>query len=148
MNVGYENCSASDLGKLIGVDGGTIRLYCRQGLINATNVSDGTTNARWLIPDSEVDRVIGIIDDKGKRNLGKQLRFMKAQSETESVVEPEVEDKPEDAVIGGVNITKIADLSYKIADIKEELANIEARKNQLENELDSLKETVLKVYGF
>ena len=146
MNVKFNQYSPDDLAKLINVDGASIRYLCRLGIIDATNVSDGTSKARWLIPDSEVNYILDVVDKRGKRKLGQTLKMLRGQKNTQES-KPKAEEKPKDAVIAGININKVAELTYRVADIKEELANIDARKNQLETELQDIKSTILEVLG-
>lgn len=135
MNVAYNENSASDVAKMFGVSYPTVTSWCRLGYIKATNVSDGSKNARWLISDSEVQRISDLIDRHGARMWMVYSGTESVEEKVDTVVEKHVAEIVKPVVI----TTKVepsedfVDLYWKIKEAKEELENVIARKNQLEN---------------
>lgn len=122
MNVAFDKNNTSDVATMLGVSPQVITSWCRQGLIKAINVSDGTKKARWLISDEEVQRVSNLINKYGARMWI-----------TYADVVPIVEVKKPATVSKTEPSDEFVDLYWKIKEAKEELENVIARKNQLEN---------------
>lgn len=124
MNVAFDKNNTSDVATMLGVSPQVIASWCRKGLIKATNVSDGDKKARWLISDEEVQRVSDLIRKHGVRMW---TTYAAVEPVEKVAVVPVVEVKkaePSDEFV---------DLYWKIKEAKEELENVIARKNQLEN---------------
>ncbi len=144
MNVSYEHINPADAATILGVSPSVVCSWCRKKYIKATNMSDGEVKARWMIPDAEVQRVSDLITKYGKRmwmthNIPQETLPVVIESKPlteEKVMEyqPTARIEPSDEFV---------DLYYRIKDIKEELNNIEARKNQLMNELEELKQQLM-----
>lgn len=146
MNVKFDSFSTSDVAEILKVSNQSVATWCRKGHIKAVNVSDGTAKARWMIPDSEVDRVSTLMKTYGK------VRWCHHSSEgIKPVTQPSQEIIPEEPkeeipvrrndVMENVN--KIADIVYKIADLDDEEENLRARLKQIENEREDYKKQVM-----
>lgn len=57
MNVPYNEINLTDAAKRIGVDYSTIAGWCRKGLINFIDLSEGTTKPRYMLLEKEVDKL-------------------------------------------------------------------------------------------
>lgn len=130
MNVAFDKNNTSDVATMLGVSPQVITSWCRQGLIKATNVSDGTKKARWLISDEEVQRVSNLINKYGARMW---ITYADAEPVEKVTVVPVVEVKKPATVSKAEPSDEFVDLYWKIKEAKEELENVIARKNQLEN---------------
>lgn len=154
MNVAYNEISCVDAAKMIGVDKSTITAWRRKNRINCINVSNGNKYGRYMIPDKEVEYLRKLKKDYGSMKQA-MLHYQKNWEENwDNVKEPE----PENTVIKSVvtNITventkskkfdvdSIATTISYIQDIKERLNDIEAEKNQLTAELESLRKEVME----
>jgi len=47
MNVAYDQISTADAARMLKVDKTTIAYWCRNGIINFINVSDGNNKGRY-----------------------------------------------------------------------------------------------------
>lgn len=130
MNVAFNENNASDVAMMLGVSYPVITAWCRKGLIKATNVSDGDKKARWLISDEEVQRVSDLIRKHGVRMW---TTYAAVEPVEKVAVVPVVEVKKPEANLRTEPSDDFVDLYWKIKDAKEELENVIARKNQLEN---------------
>jgi hypothetical protein len=130
MNVAFNKNNANDVATMLGVSHSVVTSWCRKGLIKATNVSDGDKKARWLISDEEVQRVSNLINKYGARMW---ITYSAAEPVEKVAVVPVVEVKKSEAAIKAEPSDEFVDLYWKIKEAKEELENVIARKNQLEN---------------
>ena len=130
MNVAFNKNNANDVATMLGVSYPVVTAWCRQGLIKATNVSDGDKKARWLISDEEVQRVSNLINKYGARMW---TTYAAVEPVEKVAVVPVVEVKKSEATIKAEPSDEFVDLYWKIKEAKEELENVIARKNQLEN---------------
>lgn len=165
-NVKYDETNCSDLAKSLKIDKSTVQAWCRKGYIHCIDVSEKESKRpRYLIPDSEVDRITKLVRKYGKRkwllyneeikpvvsplegarveetmNIDdiykafgqerpkEESSFNKLnEDETEVVVEPVAVNSAQPLNIDADEVTRII---LKLQDIKEELENIEARKNK------------------
>lgn len=67
MNVAYDQINCSDAAKRIGVTIACIQRWCRDGIINFINVSDGTERARYLLEEDEVAYLQDLVKKFGVR---------------------------------------------------------------------------------
>ena len=130
MNVAFDKNNAKDVAAILGVSYPVVTAWCRQGLIKATDVSDGDKKARWLISDEEVQRVSNLISKYGTRMW---TTYAAAEPAKEVVVVPVAGIKEPQAIIKAEPSDEFVDLYWKIKDAKEELENVIARENQLKN---------------
>lgn len=144
MNVSYEHINPADAATILGVTPSVVCSWCRKKYIKAINMSDGSVKARWMIPDAEVQRVSDLMTKYGKR-------MWMTHNEPQASLPVVIESKPltEEKVMEYQPESKIEpsdefiDLYYKIKDIKEELNNLDARKNQLMHELEDMKQQLM-----
>lgn len=148
MNATYEQTSPSDASQMLGVTKQTITSWCRKGIIKSFDVSDGNSKKpRYVIPDDELNRVYDLIHTHGTR---KWMLYNKPSREEHIVEEPIVIEPeipiPEPAKYEARFTSKadeIAKTILYIQDIKELLEDIEAERNQLTAELETLRNEVL-----
>lgn len=145
MNVAYDQFSTNDVAKILGTSPQTVTSWLRKGYIEATNVSDGVEKARYMFDDEEVTKVQNLIKHYGgfswmnhveKKTVAKPIALPVTQ-----IIAPMVEQpKPENTFSADKVMNKI----LKIQDLKEELEDIEARRNQLMAEIETLRNEVME----
>lgn len=67
MNVPYNQINLSDAAKRIGVDYSTVAGWCRRGQINFIDLSEGTTNPRYMLLEKEVEKLKSERKKNGKQ---------------------------------------------------------------------------------
>lgn len=67
MNVAFDQISCADAAKMINVDYTTVVGWCRNGIVNCTNVCDGTSRGRYLLEEEEVDYIKDLVKKFGPR---------------------------------------------------------------------------------
>lgn len=143
MNVTYDNFNTTDVAKIIGVAPQTITAWVRSGYVNAINVSDGTDKARYMFSDDEVTRVQKRIKEHGTR---KWMLYSKKEVEAKKdlviIAAPQI---VEQASAKKFDADKVMDKILKLQDLKEQLENLEAERNQVMNEIEALRKEVMEV---
>lgn len=151
MNVAFDKISAADAARMLGVDRCTVQGWCRNGLINFTNVGDGNTVPRYMIEEDEVHYISELIKKFGSTRSA-MLRYRKnwrdgrkpapvkepVVVECENVFEPI--EEPKDTV---ASADKIANTILYIRRVKERIEDCKAELEQLENEYAELKQEVI-----
>lgn len=162
MNVAYNQISASDAAKTIGVDYSTVVSWCREGRINSVNVSEGTKNGRYMLSEDEVAYIKTLKQKFGKQFIRKYRKdWKRGMMPAEKAV---LEVKPAEPVVKPVatiksvvvNITKeepaksdridIDEIAIKIGyiqDIKDKIEKLEQEKLKLMEEYDKLRAEVI-----
>ena len=141
MNVAYDQISTADAAKMLKVDKTTVAYWCRNGIINFINVSDGNNKGRYMLTEDEVQHIKACIKEFGKskwiKNYNKNWReeVQPLGIGEEETLAPVKEKKKFD--LDSVMTT----ISY-MQDIKERMEDIMAEYNQLENEYHQLKQEV------
>lgn len=69
MNARIDMYSPDEVAKSVGVTGATIRNWCRDGIINCNNVSDGSVDARYEIPEDELRYLRGLAREYGSKKV-------------------------------------------------------------------------------
>ena len=155
MNVAYNQINCSDASRIIGVNYSTVVRWCRDGKINATNISEGTEKGRYVITETEVDYLKTL-----KQKFGRHFirRYRKDWERGRQPATPEQETKPiatlKDTTLNTnfkpiditdtVNIDELAIKIGYIQDLKERLATLEVEKAKLSAKLDVLRDEVLE----
>ena len=68
MNVGYKDINCEDAAKIIGVDKTTVRGWCKNNLINYTDISNkGSKKGRYQISESEAHHIAQLVREHGPR---------------------------------------------------------------------------------
>lgn len=153
MNVAYNQISCSDAAKIIGVDYSSVTTWCRSGRINCINISEGTINGRYVIPEDEVDYIKTLKQKFGKQFIRKYRKDWKRgrqPAETYIKEEPQVTLKDfqyidTDSVITNTK-TDIKDIANKIAtiqDIKTRLEELDKERQKLSDKLETLRDEVM-----
>ena len=147
MNVRFDMNSTGDVAKMLGVTPAVIASWCRLGVISFSDVSEpGSARPRYMFTDDEVTRVMNLRGKYGKA-------WMRHAKET---VVPQVDKvieapKPQLAYIKELSdeakkrresVDKLADKIERVRDLKEELNDIEARRNQLLREIELIKNEI------
>ena len=147
MNVGFEEFNTEDVAKMLGLTRCTITGWCRNGFIRYQDVSEtDSRKPRYLIPESEVNRIKRLIKKYGNR---KWLLYAKEDIEEEVIehktVEPVMEAKAQSEIKKNdeFNPDKLMNTLMYIKDIKERLEDIEAERNQLLGELELMKKEII-----
>lgn len=140
MNVAYDQISTADAAKMLKVDKTTVAYWCRNGIINFINVSDGNTKGRYMLTEDEVQHIKACIKEFGKskwiKNYNKNWR---EEVEPLGVVE---EKKPVPVKEKKFDLDDIMTTISYMQDIKERMEDIMAEYNQLDNEYRQLKQEV------
>ena len=158
MNTPFNEYSAGDVARMLKVDKSTITLWCRKGLIIAKSVSDGAKNARWVIPEKEAEYLRKLCKQYGKRGIMKHYErvgedLLPVEETSVDISKLSIEDKNVSSVepVSSIeettkkfDVDEVALQIARIQDIREELEDIEARKNQLTYELENLRKEVLE----
>ena len=153
MNVAYNQISCSYAAKIIGVDYSSVTTWCRLGRINCTNISEGSINGRYVIPEDEVDYIKTLKQKFGKqfiRKYRKDWQRGRQPAETYTKEEPQVTLKDfqyidTDSVITNTK-TDINDIANKIAtiqDIKTRLEELDKERQKLSDKLETLRDEVM-----
>lgn len=153
MNVAYNQINCSDAAKIIGVDYSSVTTWCRSGRINCTNISEGSINGRYVIPEEEVDYIKTLKQKFGKqfiRKYRKDWQRGRQPAETYTKEEPQVTLKDfqyidTDSVITNTK-ADIKDIANKIAtiqDIKARLEELDKERQKLSDKLETLRDEVM-----
>lgn len=68
MNVGYKDLNTDDVAKMFKVQRGTITRWCHEGYVCAQDIAErGSKKARYLITETEVNRIKKLMKKYGKR---------------------------------------------------------------------------------
>lgn len=167
MNVGYDKNNCADAARRIGVTMSCVQRWCRENIINCTNVSDGDKKSRYLIDEDEIMYLKKLVKSHGirkamnfynkdhnkKTNVSKGAIIVETNPVIpKAVIKAEepvvVETKHSSGIDEKIPVKKFDadDLIYhfeRIQDLKEELENLEARRNQINNEIASHRETIM-----
>lgn len=166
MNTPFNEYSAGDVARMLKVDKSTITLWCRKGLIVAKSVSEGAKNARWLIPEKEAEYLRKLCKQYGKRGIMKHYervgedllspldetsvdisKLPTTEDENISPIEQtavSIEETVSTKPTKKFDVDEVALQLARIQEIREELEDIEARKNQLTYELEDLRKEILE----
>lgn len=63
MNVAYDQINTADAAKMLKVDKTTVAYWCRNGIINFINVSDGNNKGRYMLTEDEVQDINERMED-------------------------------------------------------------------------------------
>lgn len=156
MNVAYDQISTADAAKMLKVDKTTVAYWCRNGIINFINVSDGNSKGRYMLTEDEVQHIKACIKEFGK---GKWIKNYNKNWREDSVAKEflnnlysgeNVETQPAAVEKKPVPVKEkkkfdldsiMTTISY-MQDIKERMEDIMAEYNQLDNEYRQLKQEV------
>jgi hypothetical protein len=165
MNAAYNEISCADAAKMIGIEYSSVAKWCKSGKINCANVSGGTSKARYVIQEDEVDYIKHLKQKFGKGYMkkyrkdwrrGHQLAEPVAVTTVDNVVyvEPTKREEQQDTkttatiksvVTDIVPVKKKADideLAIKIGyiqDIKDKLDDLEIQKSKMLEALETQK---------
>ena len=155
MNVPYNQISAKDSAKMIGIDYSTVAGWCRKNIINYNNVGDGTKMPRYVLDEKEVGHLKKLKKQYGTRKLllyykkdwnkKEMIKSIVTDISTEVPDEWEVNKVPVDLTPTRKPFDKdniVTTICY-IQDIKERLNDIEAERNQLINEWKDLQKELM-----
>lgn len=152
MDTPFDQNNATDAARILGVHFATVATWCRNGVINAENVSDGSQHARWQISDDEVNYILSLKEKFGSVREA-MLHYKKNWREGKKSAEPsrvniptpiirdyipsnkldkKEESKPKDLV---TTIAYMQDVKARIADCKNELALLEKEYEDLKKEV-------------
>ena len=153
MNTPYDKTSAADAARMLGTSPQTVTTWCRTGKINASDVSDGTGKARWLLSDDEVQYIMDLKKKFGsvrdamthyKKNWkdGKKPAVQyNVMPETRNYIPQKKKDEPKNTPVDSKSIAATIDyiqqVKARIADCKEELALLEKEYEDLKKEVIS-----------
>lgn len=152
-NVTFEKNSASDAARMLGVGRCTVETWCRNGIINCSNVGDGTKHARWQIDEDEINYILDLKKKFGSTKSA-MLRYRKnwREGRKPAPVNFNHDKKPE--VIGVLEIKtepvvkdEVSDLVKTIIYARQVKARIEDCKNELsllEKEYEDLKKEIME----
>ena len=156
MNVPYNKTSAADAALLLGVNRTTVQAWCRNGIINAENVSNGTEKARWLICDDEIDYILSLkhkfgctksamIHYRKDWRQGKQPAVKPGAPKP--IVQPTIRDyipssKKEEPAKAEFDVEKLQTTIQYIQDVKKRIAECKDELQLLEKEYEDLKKEV------
>lgn len=166
MNPTYLQLSTVDVAKMLGVDRTSVRVWCKNGIINYTDVSDPRSSIpRYVISEDEVEKIKRAMKRHGKRhwtkhyNKTKYTRKKQVQDNSEKdsevelpsfeTLEQPVEDNNEEQIDNLSNdqdeliLDKIKNTLIYIKEIKARLADIELEKANLLKELEESKKEVI-----
>lgn len=167
MNVAFDQISCADAAKMIKVDYTTVVGWCRNGIVNCTNVCDGTSRGRYLLEEDEVAYLQDLVKKFGVRKAmlwyrkDKDTRYPKPKQEKKPIdvsivntddrlqqVMPKVEApntsepcKTEEQIIA----EKATKAILYIQDIKARLADLEEEKKGLLAELEECKQEIMEL---
>ena len=152
MNVAYNQISCSDAAKIIGVDYSSVTTWCRSGRINCTNISEGTINGRYVIPEDEVDYIKTLKQKFGKQFIRKYRKdWQRGKQPAETITEEKSAPIKEfhyidtDSVITNTK-TDIDDIANKIRTIqriKTRLEELDKERQKLSDKLEELRDEVM-----
>ena len=151
MNVTYRDISSSDVARMLGLNVTTIAGWCRHGLINCTNISDGTKRARYLISEDEVEYLRRLAKKHGKRNILKYYHKdwnAKPQPVQQLTPEPTTQmatddDLPTRSSRQPFDEDKILNSILYLREVRERIEDCKAELAQLENEYRELKQELI-----
>ena len=153
MNVKYDSFNTTDVAEILGVDKTTVSLWCQNGVIRYQDVSEpGSQRPRYLFTNEEVDRIKGLRAKYGRRTW---VNYAKAELQKKTKIAEAVPAKTPVAHIKGVTImeekkettpmnNKLEMKIDELRELKEELANIEARRNQILNQIELVKDEIVE----
>lgn len=158
MNVPFNKMDTSDAARIIGVNYATVANWCNKKLINCEDISGGTGKGRYMIAEEEVFYLKELQKKYGTKKLllyydkdhcantprnncvndnGKEDKHIMANRDDEVRVLKRADNK--------MDVDKITNTFLYIKDLKERLEDIEAEKNQIKNEIQSLKQEVIDI---
>lgn len=158
MNVNYKDISTGDAARILKLDITTVSGWCRADKINFCNLSNGTQNGRYMIPEDEVYHIKELIKIHGKAhwqkfydknwNKKEEKKPVNVITSDEAMFLEEYNATHKEEVkpvklSSKVDIDSIAITIGYIQDIKERLKDLEAEKAQLLNEYTQLKQEVI-----
>lgn len=138
MNVAFDKFNTQDVSKIFGVAPQTVTYWVRHGLLKAVNVGEGSEKARYQFTDEEVTRVQNLIKKHGTRNWMLYARDQEAAAKVQptlvtqkdiTTIFPEL--KAPEQTKKEFNADKVMNKILKLQDLKEQLEDIEAERNQL-----------------
>ena len=138
MNVTYEHLNTDDVAKTLGVSKCTVTMWCRNGHIKYTNVSDGNKKPRYMYDEKEVERVMDLMAKYGKRDWIAHSKAIEkqAQAETHDITTVSIsEDMGDDELISTVQ---------KYRALKKQLEELDNEREKIKDALNTLKEKVLE----
>lgn len=159
MNTPYNEFSAGDVARMLKVDKSTVAYWCRTGKIVCKDISGGPHNARYLIPETEAEYLRKLCKQYGKRGIMKHYervgedlllpveetsvdisKLPTTEDENVSPIEPvsSIEETANTKPTKKFDVDEVALQIARIQEIREELEDIDARKNQLGYELEDL----------
>lgn len=141
MNVAYDQISTADAARMLKVDKTTVAYWCRNGIINFINVSDGNNKGRYMLTEDEVEHIKACIKEFGKNKWVKNYnKNWRDEVQPLGLVEEEASEPVEEKKKFDLD-SIMTTISY-MQDIKERMEDIRAEYNQLENEYRQLKQEV------
>ena len=156
MNVPFYKMDTSDAARIIGVNYATVANWCNKKIINCEDISGGTGKSRYMIAEEEVYYLKELQKKYGTKKLllyydknhfseqntsvssdNSEVLFDMGirENDTKSIEKPKKE----------IDVEGITNTFLYIKDLKERLEDIEAEKNQIKNELQSLKQEVIDI---
>lgn len=156
MNVKYTEINTADAARMFGVTTQAVSSWCRKGLINHVNLSDGNQRGRYMLTENECNYIKELIKEHGARKF--MMYYKKdredavnvyhskkeqVQLEHYPVFNPVAPVKEESKKETSMNADQVTNKIMRIQDIKEELEDLDARKNQLNNELEMLRDEIM-----
>lgn len=146
MNAQYTEFAPSEAAKIFGTTPQVVTSWCRAGVINYTDVSEArSARPRYAITESEVYRVLELINKYGMRGWVKKVHSSDTNPKEVVALKPQkTSEQVKEHIFKPVfDADKVTDAVFKIQYIKERLENLDAERNQLVNELNSLKKEVM-----
>ena len=146
MNVKFDQLNTADVARILKVTASCVSAWCRKGYIRGIDISDeGTSNARWLISEEELARIQRCREKHGRNWLMYSMKEL--QIEDGAVAEEDVKEITyvSDYTPPKQSADKISILYGNLQQAKEELENIEARRNQLINEINNLRNEIVEM---
>lgn len=163
-NVSFEKNSASDAARMLGVGRCTVETWCRNGIINCSNVGDGSKHARWQIDEDEINYILDLKKKFGSTKSA-MLRYRKnwREGRKPAPVEKELQKticsamgvptivcRDSAVVVGAPNSyeqKEVEEITKTIIYARQVKARIEDCKNELsllEKEYEDLKKEIME----
>lgn len=155
-NVSFEKNSASDAARILGVGRCTVETWCRNGIINCSNVGDGSKHARWQIEDDEINYILDLKKKFGSTKAA-MLRYRKNWRDGRKPAPVEKEVRKETHRLSTSNAfdngdsydesKEVAEITKTIIYARQVKARIEDCKNELsllEKEYEDLKKEIME----
>lgn len=159
MNTPFNEYSAGDVARMLKLDKSTVSSWCKTGKIICKDISNGPHNARYLIPEKEAEYLRKLCKQYGNKRIlkhyervGEDLlrpveeasvdisKLPTTEDENVSPIEPvsSIEETTNTKPTKKFDVDEVALQIARIQEIREELEDIDARKNQLGYELEDL----------